>query len=29
MELVPDIKRAICALFEVHEDDDGVQRPGR
>ena len=26
MELVPDIKRAICALFEVHEDDDGVQR---
>lgn len=26
MELVPDIKRAICALFEVYEDGDGVQR---
>ena len=26
MELIPDLKRAICALFEVHEDAGGVQR---
>lgn len=26
MELSLDLKRAICALFEVHEDERGVQR---
>lgn len=26
MELNLDLKRAICALFEVHEDEHGVQR---
>lgn len=26
MELNQDLKRAICALFEVHEDEQGVQR---
>ena len=26
MELIPDLKRAICALFEVHDDAEGVQR---
>lgn len=26
MELSLDLKRAICALFEVHEDEQGVQR---
>lgn len=26
MQLVPDLKRTICSLFEVHEDEGGVQR---
>lgn len=26
MELIPDVKRAICSLFEVYEDERGVQR---
>ncbi|VVE29266.1 hypothetical protein PEP31012_03581 [Pandoraea eparura] len=26
MELVTDLKRAICALFEVHADESGMQR---
>ena len=26
MELTTDIKRAICSLFEVHDDEHGVQR---
>jgi len=26
MELMPDLKRTICALFEVHDDANGVQR---
>ena len=26
MELNTDLKRAICALFEIHEDERGVQR---
>ncbi len=26
MELIPDLKRTICSLFEVHEDESGVQR---
>jgi hypothetical protein len=26
MELIPNLQRAICALFEVHEDEPGIQR---
>ena len=26
MELMPDLKRTICALFEVHDDACGIQR---